>query len=226
MPIRLMHYVACFYDHLLKHKEIKPSKGLPPVLPIVLYNGSQRWTAKQDIYDMVQPEPPAFLRVYQPHLRYYLVDEGRYTDAELGLNPTPLSGMFSVENAGDSWESLQRAVDRIVAIIQADPNKDRVDRVITRWIKRHLSRLGVDVNLDQLNSLVEDKNMLAENLENLVKKERLQGEQIGVQRGRMETRRETARNLIAMNVLTDAQIAQASGLTEAEVEALRSEAKH
>jgi predicted transposase YdaD len=68
--------------------------------------------------------------------------------------------------------------------------------------------------------------MLAENLENLVKKERLQGEQIGVQRGRIETRRETARNLIAMNLLTDTQIAQASGLTESEVEALRAEAKH
>jgi hypothetical protein len=151
---------------------------------------------KQDIYEMVQPEPPAFLRVYQPHLRYHLVDEGRYTDAELGLHPTPLSGMFSVENAGDSWESLQRAVDRIVAIIQADPNKERVDRVITRWIKRHLSRLGADVNLDQLNSLVEDKNMLAENLENLVKKERLQGEQIGVQRGRMEGRMEGESRLL------------------------------
>jgi predicted transposase/invertase (TIGR01784 family) len=146
--------------------------------------------------------------------------------------------MFSVENAGDSWESLQRAVDRIVAIIQADPNKERVDRVITRWIKRHLSRLGADVNLDQLNSLVEDKNMLAENLENLVKKERLQGEQIGIQKGEQigirkgeqigvqRAKHETARNLIAMNVLTDAQIAQASGLTESEVEALRAEAKH
>lgn len=156
----------------------------------MFYNGSQRWTAKQDIYDLVQPEPPVFLRVYQPHLRYYLVDEGRYSDAELGLHPTPLSGMFSVENAGDSWESLQRAVDRIVAIIQADPHKDRVDKIVTRWIKRHLSRLGADVNLEQLSSLVEDKDMLAENLENLVKKERRQGEQIGVQRGRMEGRME------------------------------------
>jgi predicted transposase/invertase (TIGR01784 family) len=190
MPIRLMHYVACFYDHLLKHKEATPTQGLPPVLPIVLYNGSQRWTAKQDIYDLVQPEPPAFLRVYQPHLRYYLVDEGRYSDAELGLKTTPLSGMFSVENAGDSWVSLQRAVDRVVAIIQADPHKDRTDRIVTRWIKRHLKRLGADVHLDQLNSLVEDKDMLAENLENLVKKERLQGEQAGIQRGRLEGRQE------------------------------------
>jgi hypothetical protein len=45
---------------------------------------------------------------------------------------------------------------------------------------------------------------------------------IGVQR----TQRETARNLISMNILTDAQIAQTSGLSEAEVQALRSETTH
>ena len=38
MPIRLMHYVACFYDHLLKNGTTTPHKGLPPILPIVLYN--------------------------------------------------------------------------------------------------------------------------------------------------------------------------------------------
>jgi len=175
MPIRLMHYVACFYDHLLKTRVTTPGSGLPPVFPIVLYNGSQRWTAEQDVYEMVQPEPPGFLRVYQPHLRYYLVDEGRYTDEELGLRQTPLSGVFGVENAGHSWEALQQAVDRVVEIIKADPNKERIDRIITRWIKRHLSRLRAEVGLERLNSLVEDKDMLAENLENLVKKERHEG---------------------------------------------------
>ena len=37
-----------------------------------------------------------FLRAYQPHLRYYLIDESRYTDEELDTRHTPLS----VENAG------------------------------------------------------------------------------------------------------------------------------
>ena len=54
MPLRLMHYVACFYDHLLKTREAKVRQGLPPIFPMVLYNGSQRWSACQDIYDMVQ----------------------------------------------------------------------------------------------------------------------------------------------------------------------------
>ncbi|MFY0992587.1 Rpn family recombination-promoting nuclease/putative transposase [Halomonas sp. C05BenzN] len=218
MPIRLMHYVACFYDHLLKTRVTTPGKGLPPVLPIVLYNGSERWTARQDVYDMVQPEPPSFLRIYQPHLRYYLIDEGRYTDDELAERQTPLSGIFSIENAASSWEALQQAVDRIVAIIQADPLKARIDPVITRWLKRHLKRLGAGVNLERLDSLVEDRDMLAENLENLVKKERLEG--------RLEANQATARNLIKLGVLTDEQIAEATGLTTAEVQALRAEDKH
>jgi hypothetical protein len=222
MPIRLMHYVACFYDHLLKTRVTTPGSGLPPVFPIVLYNGSQRWTAEQDVYEMVQPEPPGFLRVYQPHLRYYLVDEGRYTDEELGLRQTPLSGVFGVENAGHSWEALQQAVDRVVTIIQLDPNKDRTDRIITRWLKRHLQRLGAEVHLEQLNSLVEDRDMLAENLENLVKKERLEGRQ----EGQNEARQQTARNLINRTEMNDQMIAEMAGLAVDEVSQLRSEIKH
>ncbi|WP_278361558.1 DUF4351 domain-containing protein [Stutzerimonas kunmingensis] len=87
--------------------------------------------------------------------------------------------MFSIENAAQGREALQRAVDRIVAIIQADPNKDRIDTIITRWLKRHLQRLGAVVNLDRLNSLVEDRDMLAENLENWAKKERQEGREEG-----------------------------------------------
>ena len=134
------------------------------------------------------------------------------------MRQTPLSGVFGVENAGHSWEALQQAVDRVVAIIQSDPNKDRTDRIITRWLKRHLQRLGAEVHLDQLNSLVEDRDMLAENLENLVKKERLEG--------RQEGRQETARNLVNRTEMNDQMIAEIVGLTVDEVSQLRSEIKH
>lgn len=46
--------------------------------------------------------------------------------------------MFGIENATGDRQALQRAVDRIVAIIQADPNKQRIDEIVTRWLKRHL----------------------------------------------------------------------------------------
>ena len=149
---------------------------------------------------------------------------------------TPLSGVFGVENAGHSWEALQQAVDRVVAIIQSDPNKYRTDRIITRWLKRHLQRLGAEVHLDQLNSLVEDRDMLAENLENLVKKERLEGMLAGRQEGRQEGEHmkaeQIAHNLINRTEMDDqmiaeiAEIAEIAGLTVDEVSRLRSEVKH
>ena len=226
MPIRLMHYVACFYDHLLKNKTTTPSQGLPPVFPIVLYNGIQRWSAKQDIYQLVTPEPPAIFQPYQPHLRYYLIDEGAYTDDELEQKQTPLSGVFSIEKASNSRENLQQAVNRIVRIIQNDPHKQRLDRVITRWLKRHLQRLEAEVNLKPINSLIEDNAMLAENLQHWAEKERQLGREEGLEEGREEGRVETALELIKMSILTDQQIASASRLSLQEVAKLKNQEKH
>ena len=215
MPVRLMHYAACFYSELLKQKVVTPGQGLPPVFPVVLYNGSGRWTASLDLYDMIMPEPPGLLQVYQPRMRYYLVDEGRYTDEQLGLVQSPLSGVFSIEKASTNRQGLQQAVDRVVAIIQADPHKERIDKIITRWLKRHLQRLGAEVDLNQLNSLVEDKDMLAENLENWAQQERQEGEKLGIEK--------TARNLLKLGVLSDEQIAEATGLALDAVAKLRIE---
>lgn len=92
-------------------------------------------------------------------------------------------------------------MDRIVVIIKADPNKERIDSVITRWIKRHLQWLGAEINLDQLNSLVENRDMLAENLENLVKKEQLEGERRGLEKGRQEGRQEGFSGLLRMQLM-------------------------
>lgn len=231
MPVRLMHYAACFYSELLKQKVITPGQGLPPVFPVVLYNGSERWTASLDLYDMIMPEPPGLLQVYQPRMRYYLVDEGRYTDEQLGLVQSPLSGVFSIEKASTNRQGLQNAVDRIVSIIQADPDKERIDKIITRWLKRHLQRLGAEVDLNQLNSLVEDKDMLAENLENWAQQERqegeklglVKGEKLGIEKGEKLGIEKTARNLLKLGVLSDEQIAEATGLALDEVVKLRTE---
>lgn len=234
MPIRLMHYVACFYDNLLKNKTTSISRGLPPVFPIVLYNGTKRWTAKQEMYDMIFPEPPEFLRPYQPHLRYYLIDEASLNTQELMKLETPLSGVFSIEKAR-SQDELQSAIQRIVTIIEKDPNKPRTDRVITRWLKRHLFRLGSEIHLDQIYSLTENQGMLAENLENWVQKERaeaiIEGNNIGKAQGmiqgkiegKIEAKREMASNLIRRTDMDDQTIAEITDLPIKTIVELRSE---
>ena len=126
-----------------------------------------------------------------------------------------------------------------MAIIQADPHKERIDKIITRWLKRHLQRLGAEVDLNQLNSLVEDKDMLAENLQNwaqqerqegeklgLVKGEKLglvKGEKLGLVKGEKLGIEKTARNLLKLGVLSDEQIAEATGWALEDVAKLRAE---
>ena len=78
-----------------------------------------------------------------------------------------------------------------------------------------LQRLGAEVDLNQLNSLVEDKDMLAENLQNWAQQERQEGEKLGIEK--------TARNLLKLGVLSDEQIAEATGLALEDVAKLRAE---
>ena len=135
--------------------------------------------------------------------------------------------MFSIEKASTNRQGLQQAVDQVVAIIQADPHKERIDKIITRWLKRHLQRLGAEVDLNQLNSLVEDKDMLAENLQNWAQHERQvglqEGEKLGLVKGEKLGIEKTARNLLKLGVLSDEQIAEATGWALEDVAKLRAE---
>ena len=147
---------------------------------------------------------------------------GLASDEELGLHPTPLSGVFSIEKASADRKGLQQAVDRIVAIIQASPDKERIDNIITRWLKRYLQRLGAKANLDQLTSLMEDKDMLAENLENWAQQEH----QAGIEKGTKLGIEKTARNLLKLGVLSNEQIAEVTGLAIEDVSKLQAETQH
>ena len=135
--------------------------------------------------------------------------------------------MFSIET---DRKGLQQAVDRIVAIIQASPDKERIDNIITRWLKRYLQRLGAKANLDQLTSLMEDKDMLAENLENWAQQERQagieKGTKLGIEQGTKLGIEKTARNLLKLGVLSNEQIAEATGLDLEDIAKLQTELQH
>ena len=132
--------------------------------------------------------------------------------------------MFSIET---DRKGLQQAVDRIVAIIQASPDKERIDNIITRWLKRYLQLLGAKANLDQLTSLMEDKDMLAENLENWAQQERQagieKGTKLGIEQGTKLGIEKTARNLLKLGVLSNDQIAEATGLALEDIAKLHAE---
>jgi predicted transposase/invertase (TIGR01784 family) len=212
MPVRMMQYVAALYESLIKEKRIKPSKGLPPVFPIVLYNGDKRWQVATNITDLISC--PAVLKPYQPSLAYYLLDEGAYTESELDGIHNAVAAVFSLENATD-YQTAVKAIERMAQAIQALPDKQRIDKAISYWIKRHLQRNLPAVIIPQTEQLLEDSSMLATNMQKWYHTAQTQGKQEGEHSRAMQI----ALNLL--DLLDDATIALKTGLTLDEVKALK-----
>ncbi len=216
MPVRMMQYVAALYESLIKEKSINPSEGLPPVFPIVLYNGDQRWQVSTNIGELINC--PTVLKPYQPNIAYYLLDEGAYSESELNSVHNAVAAVFSLENA-TNYETAVNAIDRMAQAIQALPNKQRIDKAISYWIKRHLQRNLPEVIIPQTEQLLEDTSMLATNMQKWYHNAQAQGKQEGKQEGERSKAMQIALNLL--DLLDDATIALKTGLTLDEVKALK-----
>jgi len=53
MAIRIMTYIGLLYQDLIKTKKVPSGEKLPPVLPIVLYNGALRWNAPVEVSELI-----------------------------------------------------------------------------------------------------------------------------------------------------------------------------
>jgi len=114
MALRMMVYIGLLYQDLIKRGEVLADGRLPPILPIVLYNGSQRWTAVTDIADLI-PVVPGLVEHFKPRLKYLLIDENTYSDTELAsLNNLVAAVFFRFEQADSPATIEQWALAYIV----------------------------------------------------------------------------------------------------------------
>ena len=105
MAVRMMSYVGLLYQDLIRRGEVLPGRRLPPVLPIVLYNGEAKWTAATDIAALI-PKAPGLAAKYLPKLEYLLIDENQYSDAELAGLKNLVAAIIRFEhpeNSGPCW---------------------------------------------------------------------------------------------------------------------------
>jgi hypothetical protein len=97
MALRMMVYGGLLYQDLIKRGEVLADGRLPPVLPIVLYNGSQRWSAVTDVFELIPPVP-GLVEQFKPRLKYLLIDENAYTDSELASLKNLVAAVFRIEH--------------------------------------------------------------------------------------------------------------------------------
>ncbi|MDP3534590.1 MAG: Rpn family recombination-promoting nuclease/putative transposase [Halomonas sp.] len=236
MAVRIMTYLGLLYQDLIRQHAFTPSGKLPPVLPVVLYNGEKRWKAAQNVADLVERVPGGLER-YRPNLAYLLLDEGAIVSDPAWSDQmrNVAAALFRLEHNRDEQDMLA-VLGTLVEWLKA-PEQTGLRRAFVVWIRRVLlpSR-APEMELPDftdLQDLHEVHDMLAER----IKKWPEQWEERGRKAGRQETLREAeervlenkrnaARKLIARTEMNDQLIAEIAELPIEEVEKLRAETQH
>ena len=186
MALRMMVYVGLLYQDLVKRGEILADGRLPPILPIVLYNGSQRWTAAIDIADLI-PAVPGLVSEFKPSLKYLLIDESAYSTHELSSLRNLVAAVFQFEQA-QSPSSIEDIINLLIDWLADRPD---LKRMFALWIRATLMRKqNYSILLPQIDDLQEIKVMLADRLEEwahgYIAEGELKGKQQGLQEGKQQ----------------------------------------
>jgi hypothetical protein len=194
MAVRLLTYIGLLYQDLIKQHALTNIGKLPPVLPIVLYNGKPRWTAATELFDLIEPTPGR-LRDYAPHLRYLLLDEGAIDESAPWALQNLVAALFRLEKSRGP-QPLRAAVSALTHWLEA-PEQASLRRAFTVWIKRVLIPARMPgVNFPDLGDLLEIKTMLAESVLDWTQEWKQQGLQEGLLEGRVEGRLEGEASLL------------------------------
>ncbi len=158
MAVRLWVYLGLLYQKLIASQQLTRGRRLPPAVPIVLYNGSGRWTAPGKLAELIAvgPEP---LAQYQPRLKYLLIEEQAYSDERLAGMRNLVAALFRLENS----RSLQHCRQVLTALKAwlSERNQRQLAQSFADWLRRiYLPRRLPDVELPHTETLEEVATML------------------------------------------------------------------
>ncbi|NHZ43331.1 Rpn family recombination-promoting nuclease/putative transposase [Massilia aquatica] len=139
MALRMQNYVGLLCQNLIKQHQLPPSLLLPPVLPLVFYNGVPRWSASTDLATLLM-EAPAELAPFQPFQRYVLIDQQRMDRAVLEANSTLLALLFRLELSSAS--EVKNMIFPALLTWFNDTPQESLRRSVAQWINHLAQRRG------------------------------------------------------------------------------------
>ncbi|MBV6322933.1 Rpn family recombination-promoting nuclease/putative transposase [Duganella violaceipulchra] len=138
MALRMQVYIGLLYQDLIKRHELPRPGRLPPVFPVVLYNGDKPWTASRTLIDLVVSVPDDLL-LLQASQRYLLIDQTRLELSAIASINNFAAAAFRVVRL----ETETEIVDESTAWCQLPEFavSTPVWSGLSRWSARRLQRL-------------------------------------------------------------------------------------
>ncbi|WP_101676311.1 Rpn family recombination-promoting nuclease/putative transposase [Alloalcanivorax mobilis] len=193
MALRIMVYTALLHQDLIRRGELGADRRLPPVLPVVLYNGERRWRAPTEVRPLIQP-PPDGLERFQPNQGFLLIDEGAYASSQAQPLNNLVAALFRLEH--------HRSSDEVAGVLQllvkwlAGPEQAGLRRAFLEWLRRRLPQWFPGETFPEMHDLQEAYKMITNRFEEWKERQRLVGVEQGVKRGRLDGERTLVLRLI------------------------------
>lgn len=174
MAVRVSTYVGLLYQDLVRANQALPGRRLPPVLPVVLYNGRARWNAATDI-DTLVPALPDGLDRYQLRQGYVLIDENDYPDAQLAGMDNLVAAVMRFEHP----ESPAAMVELVAWLNRRLDGNPELKRTFATWLGAVVSRQSHGaLQLSNVRDLKEVEMAMAAHFERWAQQYKAEGMQL------------------------------------------------
>ena len=179
--MRLLRYILGIWEQC--RKQNPTAKRLPPVLPLVLFQGGSTWTADCSLGGII--DIPEGFEPYQPDFRHLLVDLNHIDAHELKGTVLLKTCLLVLKY---SREGMQKEVQRLFKLIAEVIRQDSSISLV-RAILRYICTVDKETDLQDYMKQVEAINepKLEEEFmtiaEQLISKGREQGMQQGMEKG-------------------------------------------
>ena len=210
MVVRVGHYIHSFY---LEYRDsTEKVKLLPQLFPIVLYNGTDRWTAPTVLSELI--EQAVDFGDFGVATRYFPVI----------INEIPLEKLLAEENIvstlfiAEGHYDVNLIIERLLMLYEAGDHK--AVSLLANWYRQmYLNKRVPATDYALLEQQYRSKEEMHSMIVEAIQKEEEQIRTEGKLEGKLEQQRLTAQRMIAANYEL-AVIAYVLGLREDEVQAL------
>lgn len=198
MAVRVLHYVTSLYMDLIRSGQ--KFEKLPPIFPIVLYNGDRRWTAPVNIKELIEQEPS--LGQYSLNFEYFKIAENEFSQEQLLRIRNIVSTLFLTESHYD----INLLIAEFLNIFENEEDKQAAS-LLLNWFHQLRVHKRIDPSdYDKLKTVVGSTEEVKAMLITAIEKEHQeileqgieQGTEQGIEQGRKLQQIDILKQLLQM----------------------------
>ncbi|MES2319738.1 MAG: Rpn family recombination-promoting nuclease/putative transposase [Pseudomonadota bacterium] len=137
MALRMQVYIGLLYQDLVKRGELAPADMLPPVLPVVFYNGAPAWSASLGLSSLIMDAPEG-LAAFQASQQYFLIDQRGLDAASLATKHSVLALLFRLE-LSDLPDVVSHVLPTLAVWLEEDAQAP-LRRDVGIWVERLIKK--------------------------------------------------------------------------------------